>query len=948
MPEYLSPGVYVEEVDAGPKPIEGVSTSTAGAVGVTERGPSGGSAPGDTTNRGKPVLVTSFAEFTRTFGGFLPEPDPHLVNRWALDPTEGGRWWLFPLSVKGFFDNGGQRLYVRRAFAAGPPGGQGATQAQSVMGTGIIAEVAHDAAAGDRTVQLQHLFGIQNATGVTIVSGGRALAPAVAFTVTSYDPTTNSVVLNQPIGQELKANRDFLYVSRGAASPAPNASTLRFRAKSVGDWGGNLQGDHPLDGIRVKVRPMVGATLRILGDPATGGNPSQAALVADAAVNATALTVDTIAGFANLDHVLIRGRQFVVNGAPAANSVAISAAPAGATEAANVVTITTAAPHGFNPGDTVTIAGVAVPGYNGTIVVATVTATTFTYNNPTTGLAASGGGTAARPTINIQPVTGAPAQATVDTVANSGAVRANNVVTIQTAAAHTFGVGDSVVIAGVADASFNGSFLIATVPDTTHFTYAQPGAASVSGAGTVTQRWHAAWAAGTPIRRLRPANTPAAGLHTINVQGASQLYLGALVELDNGTNKERFNVDLIDGQIVTLSGTVPAQNYFEGNRLRVIEAEVLARYEKDGLVLADEDLTNLQLFNDGSAGYIVNAVNSRSQLVDVETLVGAFSAANFADFPATPPPAVATDPDTLWERLDGGDDHYELLTVDDFVGVDGGSGARTGIQALEDIEDVAICMVPNVWSTTVESALITHCEFMRYRFGILDPQDGLSIDGIRTFREPLDTKYAALYHPWLEVRDPSVQRNVQVAPSGHMAGIYARVDVQRGVHKAPANEVIESITKIAQDISKREQDVLNPVGIDALRFFPNRGNRVWGARTVSSDSSWKYINVRRLFIYVEHSIDNGTQWVVFEPNDEPLWARVRQTITNFLTTVWRSGALQGIKPDEAFFVKCDRTTMTQDDIDNGRLICVIGIAPVKPAEFVIFRIQQKTLDSTSN
>jgi phage tail sheath protein FI len=177
-----------------------------------------------------------------------------------------------------------------------------------------------------------------------------------------------------------------------------------------------------------------------------------------------------------------------------------------------------------------------------------------------------------------------------------------------------------------------------------------------------------------------------------------------------------------------------------------------------------------------------------------------------------------------------------------------------------------------------------------------------------------------------------------------MAGLYARVDNERGVHKAPANEVIRGIQKLADDVTKREQDLLNPKNINALRYFPGRGNRVWGARVVTSDAAWKYINVRRLFIYVEQSIDVGTQWVVFEPNDEPLWARVRQTITNFLTTVWRSGALQGGKAEEAFFVKCDYSTMTQDDIDNGRLICLIGIAPVKPAEFVIFRIQQKTLD----
>lgn len=309
------------------------------------------------------------------------------------------------------------------------------------------------------------------------------------------------------------------------------------------------------------------------------------------------------------------------------------------------------------------------------------------------------------------------------------------------------------------------------------------------------------------------------------------------------------------------------------------------------------------------------------------------------------PPATVPNPESYWLDLPGGADNLGGLSVDDFVGVDGGSGNRTGIQALEDIDEISICLAPGMWSSTVHSALIQHCETLKDRFAVIDSQDDLDIERIREVREIIDTKYAALYYPWIEVRDPSVRRNVEIAPSGHMAGIYARVDVERGVHKAPANEVIRGITKIAQDVTKREQDLLNPKGINALRFFPGRGNRVWGARTLSSDSSWKYINVRRLFIFVEESIDEGTQFVVFEPNDEPLWARVRQTITNFLTTVWRSGALQGTKPDEAFFVKCDFTTMTQDDIDNGRLICVIGIAPVKPAEFVIFRIQQKTRES---
>jgi hypothetical protein len=675
-----------------------------------------------------------------------------------------------------------------------------------------------------------------------------------------------------------------------------------------------------------------------------GGTPIRTALIATAPANAAVVEVVSTAGFTG------------------DTAAAIAAAPAGATEVGNTVTITTTVNHGLNVGDTVTVAGVGDPNYNGTwLVIATPTPTTFTYTNPNAGLAGNGGGTATPTPSHVLinghefVVTGAPSDNShVIAAGPAGATEAGNTVTITTATAHGVSAGDTVVVSGVAVAGYNGTWLVATSPTATTFTFNNPTAGlGNSGGGNVVHptidlqpAQHAPWAASTPVQRLRPANFTGGTSGTINVQNASQLYLGALIELDNGTQKERFTVQDVTGQVVTLLPNI-ANAYYEGQRLRIIEAEVLTSYQKDGVVQASEDLTNLHLVNDGTADYIVNGVNIQSQLVDVQIIPAGFSDSQFPDFPAAPPPA-AGDLDALWVRLDGGDDHYELLTIDDFVGIDGGSGARTGIQALEDIDEIAICMVPNVWSTTVESALITHCEFMRYRFGILDPQDGLSIDGIRTFREPLDTKYAALYHPWIEVRDPSVQRNVQVAPSGHIAGIYARVDVQRGVHKAPANEIIESITKIAQDISKREQDVLNPVGINALRFFPNRGNRVWGARTVSSESSWKYINVRRLFIYVEHSIDNGTQWVVFEPNDEPLWARVRQTITNFLATTWRSGALQGTKPDEAFFVKCDRTTMTQDDIDNGRLICLIGIAPVKPAEFVIFRIQQKTLDTTSS
>ena len=222
-------------------------------------------------------------------------------------------------------------------------------------------------------------------------------------------------------------------------------------------------------------------------------------------------------------------------------------------------------------------------------------------------------------------------------------------------------------------------------------------------------------------------------------------------------------------------------------------------------------------------------------------------------------------------------------------------------------------------------------------------------------RAPIDTRFAALYFPWVRLRDPSTSKSIEAPPSGHIAGLYARVDTERGVHKAPANEIINGILPanpvtgiggLLQDVTKREQDLLNPEGINALRFFPGRGQRVWGARTVSSDSNFRYINVRRIFNFIEQSIDEGTQFVVFEPNDPQLWSRVRQTINNFLNTQWRAGMLEGRVAEEAYFVACDRgVTMTQDDIENGRLICEVGIAPVFPAEFVIFRIQKFTADS---
>ncbi|GAA2775697.1 phage tail sheath family protein [Streptomyces showdoensis] len=291
----------------------------------------------------------------------------------------------------------------------------------------------------------------------------------------------------------------------------------------------------------------------------------------------------------------------------------------------------------------------------------------------------------------------------------------------------------------------------------------------------------------------------------------------------------------------------------------------------------------------------------------------------------------------------------------------GDADARTGFAGLETIDEITMVAVPDLMSAyqrgdidaegvrTVQLAVISHCEQMGDRVAVLDAPPGLSAQQVRHWRNEeagYDSRFATLYYPWVRVFDPAAGRNTTVPPSGHIAGVWARSDAERGVHKAPANEVIRGVVDLELKLSKGEQDLLNPIGVNCVRAFPGRGIRVWGARTLSSDPAWRYLNVRRLFNYLEESILLGTQWVVFEPNDDRLWSSIRRNVTAFLTEEWRRGALFGRTAAEAFYVKCDRDNNPQESIDQGRVVCEIGVAPVKPAEFVVFRLAQFS-DSTS-
>ena len=340
-----------------------------------------------------------------------------------------------------------------------------------------------------------------------------------------------------------------------------------------------------------------------------------------------------------------------------------------------------------------------------------------------------------------------------------------------------------------------------------------------------------------------------------------------------------------------------------------------------------------------------------------------------AQYPLLSPPVSPPDPGLLASLEDpqssvqrrsvvvvltGGNDGRRP-TASEYEGdADPTTDAKTGLKQFEDLEDISIVAAPGSTfgldagyqdqARTITSLLITHADQMRYRIAVLDCGNDQSISAVRAHRARYDSKYAAIYYPWVTVLDPLTQAEVNLPPSGFVSGIYARNDVNCAVYKAPANEVVNLALGFEKFLNKSQQEVLNPEGINCFRYFEGRGNRLWGARTISSDPEWKYVNLRRYFAYLERSIDKGTQWAVFEPNGELLWANVRRTIEDFLLNEWQNGALLGDKPEKAYFVKCDRSTMSQNDLDNGRLICLIGVAPLRPAEFVIFRIGQWTAD----
>jgi Bacteriophage tail sheath protein len=826
MPEYLAPGVYVEEIDAGVVPIEGVSTSTAGFVGAAEMGPT----------RGRPQLVTSFSEFTRSFGSFLPE-------------TPANAHFL-AYAVDGFFRNGGRRVYVLRVVGAGSAA-SGRTlnngwRDPATNANFLLTTLAQPAGQGPTELMLTSSRGVVAGTTIRVRERTGPTVSETQYTAATVDGDRVLLQAPSPGGPH----------RRGAVVliPGPAGFTLgpalTVSARSDGLWG---------DRLRVAVMPSSRTQTRLLAVDVS-------ATVQARPLTAT-LTIANVTSTTSVDLGAGEARQLRLGDRLQFSDGAVQ----------RVVTLT-----GIGPNDAVSWAAAeAFPGGY------TPTSVAIDANPPaqTIGIRASGA-----PATNVSAVTDA---------------------------APDLAVGQQVVVADASGANAVNATIAAKTSNTSFRL------------DMVTGR---DYAPGATIRLVGAALG-----QRVRVFGAANLYVGASVELTHASTQRLYATVLaIDGDIVRLDQPVPA-SFVPGDALRTLEFDLAITLQPSTPREQERSETFRQLsLAPGAPNFAATVVADGSQLVTVAA--GA----------AAPDLPVTIDRDQLvpFRTLQGGNDGAAPQPVDVAGDPAAAPGNRNGIRSLEDIDQVSIIAAPGQSDPFVHGALIEQCERLRDRFAVLDPRPNRTPDQVAADRSAYDTRYAGLYYPWLVATDPRSGREITLPPSGHIVGIYARVDVERGVHKAPANEVVRGISDLELLINKEQQDILNPPPnqINVIRDFraDGRGLRVWGARCITSASQWKYVNVRRLFIFLEESIDEGTQWVVFEPNEEPLWQRVIQSVSAFLTRVWRDGALQGTAPEQAFFVRCDRSTMTQDDIDNGRLIILIGVAPVMPAEFVIIRISQQT------
>lgn len=826
--EYLAPGVYVEEVSSGNKPIEGASTSTAGMVGVTQRGPVN-----------TPTLVTSFGEFSRVFGGLL-DHRTFTENRDAL-----------PYAAQGFFTNGGQRLYVSRI--TGPAATFANTDLYAVPVAGAAQLIlAARAATGSSELLLlgsAQLANLAPDDELLLIDDVRS-----EYVSLSDTPTAVGVQLNAPL--------------RLAAAAA---TTVTMQTLTAGDSfvpAGDMVAGGTLQMADADIALLQAGDILMLSHIS---NPSQTEFVS--------ITTDASADFDEgallFNHTLANTSITRVTLADDDDTTLSAAAAAGD----NVLALSSTA--GFAPQAVVLVGATELRLIND-----------ITHSVPLNGnlIASHSSGVMAEKQLPLLRVV-ARYQGLWG---NSLLARVRSSSMLETTVRSVAAAGETLVILDALFGLSNGSYI----------SFYQGNSLLQTVLVESVNRARNEVAFTNALTTAVPAGCTAVSLE----------YDLIIERLDNGK--------VAEAEVFEKLGMHPAHNRYgpkivgSFNRASAIasnsgESELVRLADltlaENGTPLGDSIVANRASRLSSVVARLLNSGDDDLPGIDDAAYIG-----NFADDPA----------------------------------------ARTGIQSLENEESISMVSVPGRTDITLQNTLLNHCEKMRYRFAILETPRDSNLKAAISHRQNFDTTRGAIYYPWLVVADSFGEKGdlLRISPCGHVMGIYARTDTTRGVWKAPANEVVRGILQFETALTKGEQDMLNPIGINAFRDFrtANRGLRLWGARTLSSDPEWKYINVRRLFLFLEQSIERGMQFAVFEPNTEMLWASVKQSISNFLIGIWRSGGLEGIKQEEAFFVNVGyNLTMTQTDIDNGRLIVEVGVAPVKPAEFVIIRISQKTREASA-
>lgn len=902
MPEYLAPGVYVEEIPSSNKPIQAASTSTAGMVGLTERGPVN-----------TPTLITSSGAFNRIFGGKL-NPQQFLNSLDSL-----------PHAAEGFFTNGGSRLYVVRILG-------GAAQASSIehfasAGT-APSTLSANAAAGAGEILLEDASLLMGGTTILISNG------VDSETITLPDP----LVIETRLGVN-SLTHSFI------VEPSTDA-TLQTETL-VENIGALSSGDNVITVIDSSVFPVTeifilrdpdnnnAELVEILAHPSGVGIEIASPLIQDYGINTV---INSIVVPDTNVHLQTEIQSTTTTSDVSSGGTTIQVVSSGA----------------FIDGQTVLIRDVST---NAEELVeidgAPASPTEIQVTLPLTNDYISG--------ANIFSL-GDGVENTLDENANASI--APTTLNLAGGPDPTTSIGDYIRIENGTDVEYQrvvslphmlsiGAPLLSNHGAGTQIT------ANVTDVLTVHARWPGAWGDSLHVssRASSQVETTSVGVtaagNSMQLITAFGLFPGSVVTVTPSNGDPVFSREVATVDVATGIVTFTAAILETPDNSGVVSQEFSLLIERvvDGKTVESEFFEKLSLASEHPR-YALKILGSWDTASATPSETGDSSLVRLSDN-ADATTRVMPLVHDLRRPMDGGSDDVAGIDDNSFIGVKADDpDVRTGIQALENEPTISLVAVPGQTSVNVQKELLTHCEKMRYRFAVLDTPLGSNLQQARTHRQNFDSTRAAIYYPGLVIPDQFGDKGAtRVIPSsGHTVGVYARTDVVRGVHKVPANEVVRGIQRFEIGLTKGAQDILNPIHVNCHRDFrsENRGLRVYGGRVATSDPEFRYVNVRRLMLFIEQSLDVGLQWAVFEPNSEPLWASVKQSVTGFLNTVWRSGALEGTVQEEAFFVNIGYdVTMTQTDVDNGRMIVEIGVAPVKPAEFVIARISQKTRDAVS-